>query len=150
MLLAYGVPRNVLGQVTSGDRSSAEVTEWIFEKHTVQPLAMLVADSLTLQLAGDFEGDVYIRPEEFVTQDKDHRLLQEGSDLDRKVKSINEIREDRGLDPVPWGEDPTELALAAMPTFPGVGTPAEDAQEEEEEDEEPERRRRPASRRLAL
>jgi len=106
LLLSFGVARSVLGQVVSGDRSSAETNAWVFDRQTVKPIADLIADALTLKLAPDFDPSLFVQFEPFVAEDKNHVLAQEQSDLDRKVRSINQTREDRGLDPVPWGEEP--------------------------------------------
>jgi SPP1 gp7 family putative phage head morphogenesis protein len=106
MLMAFGTPRSVLGKVVSGDRSSAETNQYVFDKHTILPLATLIADALSHQLAPDFDPSLFVEFEEFVSEDKTFELELEKSDLDRKVKSINMVLTDRGLDPVEWGEEP--------------------------------------------
>jgi SPP1 gp7 family putative phage head morphogenesis protein len=105
-LMAYGTPRSILGQVVSGDRSSAETNQYVFDRHTIKPVAMLISDSLTLQLAYDFDSALFVEFEEFVSDDKEFALKQEQSDLDRKVRSINMVLEDRNKDTVGWGELP--------------------------------------------
>jgi SPP1 gp7 family putative phage head morphogenesis protein len=106
MLMNHGVPRSVLGQVVSGDRSSAETNQFVFDLHTITPIARMMEDSITLQLAPDFDSSLFVAFEEFVSPDKAHLLATEQSDLDRKVKSINAVLEARGDDPVEWGELP--------------------------------------------
>lgn len=105
ILMGIGTPRSVLGQVVSGDRSSAETNQYVFDRHTVEPIAEVIADGLTLQLARDFEGDVFVAFDEFVAPDKQFQLQQEQSDLDRKVRSINQVLTDRGEDEVDWGDE---------------------------------------------
>ncbi len=105
-LMGYGVPRSVLGQVVSGDRSAAEVNQYVFDRHAVLPFANLIADAMTLQIAHDFDPNIYVEFESFVSADKEFELKQESSDLVSKVRSINLVREDRGLDTVDWGELP--------------------------------------------
>ncbi len=131
-LMNFGVPRSVLGQVVSGDRSSAETTEWIFDLHTVSPIATLISDTLTLQLAPDFDESIFIEFEEFIAKDKAFDLQREETDLRTKVRSVNQVREDRGLDPVPWGEQP----VGAFTDVPYTGE-SFDEPEAEVEDEEP-------------
>jgi hypothetical protein len=105
-LRGMGVPRSVLGEVVSGDRSSAETTQYVFDRHTILPLATVIADSFTLQLAHDFDKSIYVEFEPFVSDDKRFLLEQEQSDLDRKVKAVNTILEARGEDTVEWGDGP--------------------------------------------
>ena len=106
LLMAFGVPRSILGQVVSGDRSSAETNQYVFDQHTVLPIAQMIEDALTLQLAKDFEGGVFVCFENFVASDKQFSLAQEQSDLDRKVRSINSVLESRGESSVDWGDEP--------------------------------------------
>ena len=105
-LMNFGVPRSALGQVVSGDRSSAEVNDWVMDKHAVKPITDLIEEALTLQLAPDFDASLFVEFEKFVMDDKDFVLRQEDQDLRLKVRSINEVREARGDDPADWGDKP--------------------------------------------
>ena len=105
-LMGFGTPRSVLGQVVSGDRSSAETNQYVFDRHAVLPIANLIADTLTLQVASDFDTMIFVTFEDFVSADKEFELKQEVADLTGKVRSVDQVREDRGLDTVPWGEQP--------------------------------------------
>jgi phage portal protein BeeE len=140
-LMGFGVPRSVLGQVVSGDRSSAETNQYVFDLHTIFPIANLIAETITLQLAPDFDPSIFVEFEEFVSADKVHALALETADLVGKVRSVNQVREDRGLDPVPWGEEPVGKIGEApytgddffMPEPDDVGALGSDEPEEEEE-----------------
>jgi phage portal protein BeeE len=136
MMMNFGVPRSIMGQVQSGDRSSAETNEWVFENHQLVPITNIIRDGFNQYLVQDFEGDVKVRFKAFTTEDKAHILAQEQSDLDRKVKSINEVREDRDLEPVEWGKDPIELAQALAPasvfSSDSEGAPTEPESAEDE------------------
>jgi hypothetical protein len=105
-LMAFGTPRSILGQVVSGDRSSAETNAFVFDMHTILPIANMISDMLTLQLAPDFADDVIVKFKEFVAKDKDHLLKQENQDLLNKVRTIDQVREDRNLSGVSWGKLP--------------------------------------------
>ena len=107
-LMNYGVPASILGRVVSGDRSSAETNAFVFDKHTVAPIASMIADTLTSQLASDFDDKIFIDWEEFVSEDKDFELRRESQDLTLKVRSPQQILADREADPdaAPWGEFP--------------------------------------------
>ena len=107
-LMNFGTPQSILGRVVSGDRSSAETNDWVFDKHAVKPIADLVADALTNQLAVDFDDKIFVEFEKFVAEDKEFELKQEEQDLKLKVRSGQQVIEDRSGDPdrAPWAEFP--------------------------------------------
>lgn len=120
MLMDFGTPRSVLGQVVSGDRSSAETNQYVFDLHTIKPLATLLSDGITSQLAPDFDESIFVTFEEFVSHDKDFRLREEQADLQGKVRTVNHVRVDRGLEEVEWGDDPVGT-IADVP-YDGEGS----------------------------
>ncbi len=107
-LMNFGVPQSVLGRVVSGDRSSAETNDWVFDKHAVLPIATMIAEAWTMQLAGDFDEDIFVEFEQFVAEDKEFGLKREAQDLTLKVRSGQQVIEDRGGDPerAGWAELP--------------------------------------------
>jgi len=139
ILRHYGVPRSVLGEVMTGDRSSAETTLWGFDLHTITPLADMIADTLTLQLAVDYETPVFVGFEPFVASDKAHDMAKEKQDLEHSVRSVNMVREDRGDDPVDWGDEPIISSNLGVytgeppqaPPAIGIETDADDEDEDE-------------------
>lgn len=139
----FGVPRSILGQVVSGDRSSAETNAFVFDLHTVLPIATLIADSITRGLARDYDKRIKVEFEEFVSSNEEVRLKEEDQDLRHKVRSINLVRTDRGLDPVPWGEEPIGT-FADVPYDPDAvrelrpDNPMAFGDEDEPEGDEPE------------
>jgi len=107
LLMANGVPRSILGDVVDANRAAADTNRLVFDRHTVSPQAGLICDALTHQLAmPQFGRDTRVRFEDFVSADDDLRLREEAQDLALKVRSINQVLEDRGGDPVDWGEKP--------------------------------------------
>jgi hypothetical protein len=147
-LMGMGTPRSVLGQVVSGDRSSAETNQYVFDKFTIQPIATLIADALTLQLAPDFDPSIFVTWEPYISDDKRFQLEQEVADVTAKIRAVNQVREDRGLDPVEWGEEPVGK-LGEIPYRPdeGFNLEPDDAtalEDEEPEEEEPRGRAGPA------
>jgi SPP1 gp7 family putative phage head morphogenesis protein len=153
-LMAFGTPRSILGQVVSGDRSSAETNQYVFDKHTILPIASLIAESFTNQLAKDFDPALFVEFEQFVSKDKRFDLEQEQSDLDRKVHSINSVLTTRGEDPVPWGDEPVGK-IGEMPYDPDLsfeigddepGALGDEEPEPSEPDEESDERMRSESR----
>jgi len=104
-LMNFGVPASVLGRVISGDRSAAETNQFVFDLHTITPIAEMMANALTLQLAGDFDPKIFVAFEDFVSADKVFDLQREAQDLALKIKSPQQVLIDRGEDPdlAPWG-----------------------------------------------
>lgn len=110
LMMAYGVPRSVVGDVVDANRAAAETNQYVFDLHTVKPIADLIADCMTAQLASDYPQQdgvrLVVRFEQFVSSDKTYELAREAQDLTLKVRSINQVREDAGEDPVEWGDLP--------------------------------------------
>jgi hypothetical protein len=119
------------------------------DRYAVLPVANLIAQGCTLQLARDFDEKLFVEFEEFVSADKDFVLLQEEKDLLGKVRTVNQVREDRGLDHVEWGDDPV-AKVGEVPYDPddmggfetdmpsAFGDPEPEEPEDPEEEEEPE------------
>ena len=68
-----------------------------------------------------------------VRKDVEFELRQEAQDLQLGVKPINEVREDRGLDPVPWGDKPLDLKPPKLAPESDPSNPEEGPKEPKEE-----------------
>ncbi len=117
VLMAFGVPRSIVGDVVDANRAAAETNQYVFDLHTVSPITGVVADGLTSQLAPDFGDDLVVGYEEFVASDKAFELTRTESELRSKIRVINEVREERGEDEVPWGD----LPVGTMADVPYTG-----------------------------
>ena len=107
LLMANGVPRSVLGDVVDANRAAADTNRLVFDRHTIKPQAGLIVDALTHQVVvPEFGAQWRVRFEQFISEDEELRLKEEAQDLTLKVRSINQVRADRGLDPVAWGDQP--------------------------------------------
>ena len=106
ILSSNGVPGSMVGLDRNINRATAQASMVVFDKQTIEPQAGLIADALTMQLAKDFDPSLKVRFNNVVQEDVEFNLRQEDQDLRQAVKSINQVREDRGLDPVPWGNEP--------------------------------------------
>ncbi len=119
LLMALGVPQSVLGRVVSGDRSSADVNQHVFDLHTVLPYTRLDEGALTRDLAHDFDPMLSIRYKPFIRPDKEFALKQERQDLELFVRNIDTVVEERNLPPVEWGARP----VATFNQVPYTGEP---------------------------
>ena len=106
ILSANGVPGSIVGLDRNINRATAQASMVVFDKQTIEPQATLIADALTMQLAKDFDPSLKVRFNNVVQEDVEFNLRQEAQDLRQAVRSVNQVREDRGLDPVEWGDTP--------------------------------------------
>ena len=109
VLSANGVPGSLVGLDRNINRATARAAMDIFDRGVIQSQACLIADALTTQLARNFDPSLKVRFNDVVRKDVEFNLRQEAQDLTLAVKSVNQVREDRGLDPVPWGDTPLDL-----------------------------------------
>jgi hypothetical protein len=54
----------------------------------------------------DPTGRLFFRSDDPAGGNQDYLLRREEQDLKFGVRSINQVRSDRGLEPVPWGAEP--------------------------------------------
>lgn len=108
LLAAWGVPGSILGMVVDVNRAAAETNQYVFDRNTIMPICDLIAETLTVSLAMEYDSNLAVRFVPFVEPDKAYELMREAQDLATKVRSIQQVRADRGLDPgaAPWGELP--------------------------------------------
>lgn len=104
---AYGVPVDKIG----GERTyqNVEEADRAFWADTMKPEAAFLAEEITEQLLPLFGGQNIIARFDLSGIDVLHeaesaRWEREAGQLDRGAITINEWRDDRGLDPVPWGD----------------------------------------------
>lgn len=107
LMAGPGVPRFAVGIDTNTNRATAETTMWAWDRNSNKPLTDLIADDMTLQYAQpDFFETLAVRFEDFVQVDKEFQRAQEDQDLRTGVRSVNQVRESRDMDPVSWGANP--------------------------------------------
>ncbi len=115
ILSSNGVPAALVGIDSNINRATARASIDIFDQGTIEPQATLIANALTNQLAKDFDTSLKVRFNDVVRKDMEFELRQEAQDLQQSVKSVNQVREDRGLDPVEWGDKPLNLDKPTTP-----------------------------------
>jgi hypothetical protein len=122
-----------------------------------------MSEAMTLQLAGDFDANIGVEFEEFVSADKQFELQREAQDLTLKIKTVKQVLEQRGDDPedATWGDLPIGTLADTpytgeereFPMFGGESLSDLDEPDDEPDDDEgepmPEPPRKRASRDLA-
>lgn len=106
ILAAIGTPGSIAGMVVDVNRAAADANRAVFDRNTMKPITNRVERTFSQQLAPQFDSRIIYRFVEYEESDKEFDLQQEQSDLDRKVVTVNEIRQRRNLDPAEWGELP--------------------------------------------
>ncbi len=105
ILAIIRTPLALLGLSKDVNRASAVALEYIFARWSVTPLLVMREARENQDLASEWD-DTRIRYESLVPADREIDLRQQEVDLSTGVRTINEVRRERGLEPVPWGETP--------------------------------------------
>ena len=109
---AYGVPKLLLGDFERATYANAQASERMFWRNTIVPEVRLLEEQLNRmllpklgypQLTVEFDLSVI----EALQEDENNRVQRESALLDRGVLTINEVRRERNLADVPWGDAPT-------------------------------------------
>ncbi|NLI08982.1 MAG: phage portal protein [Thermotogaceae bacterium] len=107
----YGLPLAKLGIVEDVNRASAEQLDYTYAKDTLTPKLTLIAETLTKSLLRD-NGikDKVLFYDSVIPKNQMIETAKNTQYLDRGVLTINEVRDELGLQPVPWGDEPFKKA----------------------------------------
>ena len=106
---AYGVPKLLLGDFERATYANVQASERMFWRNTVVPEVRFLEDQMNRallprlgypNLAVEFDLSVI----EALQEDEASRVQRETALLDRGVLTINEVRRERNLPEVPWGD----------------------------------------------
>ncbi len=113
VLMTLGVPKSVMAVSDDVNRSNAETGVYVFLSQTVEPMFRRWADKLNHSLVSDFDMGLYLTYKDPTPEDEaaldDHFVKSLNSWM-----TVNEIRDERGLDPVEGG-DVIYQGLGQMP-----------------------------------
>ena len=125
ILSAYGVPAVILGLGLGEtmNRASAETLQYVYAAETVDPRMRRFVTTLNFGLVPLFGDDLIFDYDDIVPANQEMQIRQDESSLARAAyKSINEVRAERGYDPIEGGDVVQGSAL----TVP-VGAPVKRA-----------------------
>ena len=109
---AYGVPKLLLGDFERATYANVQAAERMFWRNTIIPEIRFFEETLNRallprlgypQLSVEFDLSVI----EALQEDENSRVQRETALLDRGVLTINEVRRERNLPEVPWGNGST-------------------------------------------
>jgi phage portal protein BeeE len=127
---SFGVNPIITGEIEDSNRASATIAGEHFCEYTVNPLAVLMSQTMTAFFQGYYQDPgllVWIEPAR--TNDPDARR----ADLDQLIRAEaitkNELRAEHGLDPIPegdeWVDAPPGLTVHPHPEGGAGATPAD-------------------------
>ncbi len=111
----YGVPKLLLGDFERATYANVQASERMFWRNTVVPEVKFLEEQLNRmllprlgypQLSVEFDLSAI----EALQEDENNRVQRESALLDRGVLTINEVRRERNLPEVPWGDGPSVTA----------------------------------------
>ena len=106
----YGVTPDELGFTDSSNRSVGESQSRVFVRRAIKPFIQLLQDKITEDIISEFYQDRDIEVEikwDWVDQAlESEEQRQQREDVKLGIRTVNEIRLDRGYDPVSWGDQP--------------------------------------------
>lgn len=111
----FGLNQAEIGDVADVNRATAKEQGHVVYRQTTKPLLDNLAADLNTQILPRTEPYARVDGElEFAWQ-PDHPHVKakmrsrQQEDLNHGVRTVNEVRQERGLDEVPWGDMPAEL-----------------------------------------
>ena len=108
---AYGVPKPLLADLERATFANINAAERLFWRNTIVPEVRFLEEHLNrmlLPLLGypDLELEFDLTAIEAMQEDENSRVTRQAQLLDRGVLTINEVRRQRNLPDVPWGNEP--------------------------------------------
>ena len=107
----YGVPKLLLGDFERATYANVEASERMFWRNTVAPEVRFLEDQVNRGLLPKL-GYPQMKVEfdlsgiEALQEDENRKVQRETALLDRGVLTINEVRRERNLPEVAWGDEP--------------------------------------------
>ena len=105
----YGVPKPLLSDLERATFSNINAAERMFWRNTMLPEMRFLEEQLNRMLLprlgyGDLVVEFDLSAVEALREDENSRVSREAQMLDRGVLTINEVRRNRNLPDVPWGD----------------------------------------------
>jgi HK97 family phage portal protein len=136
ILSAFGVPKSLVGIIEDVNRANAEANEYVFAKYTIKPIVDDLIAFLNVHIAPmlDPNGKTYFAYDDFIPENMENKLKEREIALKGQAyKTVNEIRAEEGLTPVPGGD-----VIYGNPMLLPLGTPqaSPDAPVNDDDDED--------------
>lgn len=109
----FGIPLSKI-TVENVNLANAKIGEYQYSKDTVLPRCKRLEEKINEQVMPLYDSRLFVMYDNPVPEDEEQQLREDDTYLKNGVYTINEVRERKGLEPVPWGDKPI------MPTTMGV------------------------------
>ena len=108
---AFGVPLPLLSDLQRATFANINAAERLFWRNTMIPEVKFLEEQLNEKLLPrlgypELRLEFDLKSIEALRDDENSRVKREGQLLDRGVLTINEVRRERNLPDVPWGDTP--------------------------------------------
>lgn len=123
----FGVPAAKLGIVDDVNRANGEAVDYTYQSNAVEPRCRRIEQKVNEQITPIYDDALVIEFDNPVPENNEAALIKTNAYLDRGVIVINEIREQNGEDPVPWGDKPFSMVSGPVPVEPADPADAVDA-----------------------
>jgi HK97 family phage portal protein len=124
ILALFGVPPVILGKAKQMTYGSVVAATAAFCEFTVNPLLDFLGAEATQKLAWKYDRSLRIWFPEKTPNDPEHREKEIENDLRNGVRSVNEVRRVRGLEPYQHGGDNPVIAAIGVELPYGTGKPS--------------------------
>lgn len=108
-------------------RANSETALYLWMAHTISPRQRIVEQKLNETFVNLYDPNLFVAFDECVPENVEFKLAERKTYIETGFMTINELRAEDGLEPVPWGDEPMNRMPAMDPSAPG---------DEEEEDED--------------
>jgi HK97 family phage portal protein len=117
---AYGVPPTFMGDTSDANRSISQTEERIFWRTDMIPEAKMIEAKINQDLLPKIGWEGYevgfdLSTIDVLNEEEAARIERESAYLDRQVVTPNEVRDGRGMKPLPTGDKPIDRQMVAPP-----------------------------------
>lgn len=91
------------------NRANAETASYLYMRDTITPRLVRLEQKINEQLMPMYDDALFVSFDNCIPEDKKYRLEETRTYIEIGFRTINELRAELGLDPVPWGDEPINL-----------------------------------------
>lgn len=116
---AYGQPTGLYDR--TANRANADAAQYVYAKFCIEPRLRLFEEKLNERLTTRYDDKLFVAFDSCVPEDREFELKNDTELVRAYIMPINEVRAQRGLDPVPWGDEP--FIPSPFPAMPSATEP---------------------------
>lgn len=116
ILAIFGVPASKLGLVEDVNRANAEANDFTYQKETIEPRLTLIEEKINEKIMPMYDDELSCKFDSPVPQDKEFRLKEKAENIRMGYSSIDEERQEDGLEPLNLPE--TQVPLIPFSVVP--------------------------------